>query len=188
MQGEKFKALMKRFQDQGGFKIPDDQKIPWGRTYGPKREDALKMALDKYLDTRQNNFVPKPGEVMELYKNSVTEIDRTAKAQEPPQDLTPTLPKEAVKPVANVDPTQCITQRAHNLINLWRGFGGYGETGKIDGKDGGKYTKVLDDSIIAIHGDLKTPIENEAYRLATMEGSKYSGVNIPITVKARMSV
>jgi hypothetical protein len=185
MTPDQFKALMERFQDQGKFEIEKTHRIPWGRKYMNKRYDAFKMATEKYLDNRTNNWTPNPGELSELYKNSVTEIDRDLKTQQPPQSTTPTIPASAVKPIANVNPSQCITQRAHNLVNRWRGYGGYSEVGKIDGKDGGKYTKALDDSIIAIHGDLRTPVENEAYRLATMDGSKYSGVNIPITVKRR---
>jgi hypothetical protein len=185
MTSQQFANQMMSFQAEGGFIIPKEQQSPWWRAYGSKREDAFKMATEKYLDTRENNFIPKPGELKELYKNSVTEIDRDAKTQEPPEDRTPTIPASAVKPVASVNPSQCITQRAHNLVNRWRGYGGYGETGKIDGKDGGKYTAVLDQSIIDIHGDLRTPVENEAYRLATMAGSKYEGVNIPPAVRAR---
>jgi len=185
MNTQQFATLMMSFQAEGGFIIPKEQQSPWWRAYGSKREDAFQMAYQKYLDTRENNYIPKPGELWERYKNSITEIDRDAKTQQPPQDTTPTIPASAVKPVASVNPSQCITQRAHNLIKNWQNFPGYTETGKIDGKDGGKYTQVLDDSIIAIHGDLKTPVEDEAYRLATMAGSKYSGVNVPGAVKRR---
>ena len=188
MNNRTFADIMMNFQMEGGFKIPKDEQKPWWRAYASKREEVFKMATEKYLDTRENNFVPKPGELKELYNNSRTEIDRDTKTLEPKQDLTPTIPASAVKPVANVDPSRCIQQRAHNLIKRWQGFGGYGELGKIEGKDGGKYTEVIEASIIHAYGDLKTPIENEAYRLATMEGSKYSGVNVPATVKARCQV
>jgi len=188
MTTDTFTPIMQKLMLEGGFIIPEPEREPWRRMYAGKRMDAFEMAVEKYLDTRENNWIPKPGELWERYKNSITEIDRDKLKQQPPQDTTPTIPASAVKPVASVNPSQCITQRAHNLVNRWRGYGGYSETGKIDGKDGGKYTQVLDDSIIAIHGDLKTPVEDEAYRLATMAGSKYSGVNVPITVKARCQV
>jgi hypothetical protein len=180
---------MEKFQAQGGFSIPTDQRIPWGRSYMAKREDAFEMAIKKYLDTRTNNFTPKPGELMELYKNSVTEIDRTAKAQEPPQDMTPTVPIEEVKKMQNTigyDVWPRVVQRAHNLCKRWQGFtSGYDDHGRINGQNNfGKYTGIIDEAIKAQYGDPKTVVENEAFN----QVGKYSGITIPPVVRARCQV
>jgi len=191
MTTDTFTPIMQKLMQEGGFIIPEPEREPWRRMYAGKRMDAFEMAVEKYLDTRENNFIPKPGELKELYKNSVTEIDRDAKTLQPPQDTTPTTPIETVKAIQSgkgYDPSMQITQRAHNLIKRWEGkTAGYDECGRVNGNTNfGKYTGMIDDAIRERYGDPKEVVENEAYTLATMAGSKYSGVNVPGAVKRRM--
>ena len=44
------------------------------------------------------------------------------------------------------------------------------------------------DELLSMVAELQTENNELKRTLATMDGSKYSGVNIPITVKARMKV
>ena len=189
MNSQQFVNQMMSFQAEGGFIIPKEQQSPWWRSYGSKREDAFQMATQKYLDNRENNFVPKPGELKELYKNSVTEIDRDINTQKPPQSTTPTIPMEEVKKIQgtlNYDVWPRVVQRAHNLCKRWQGkTAGYDEYGRVSGgSDFGTHTGIVDDGIRAQYGDPKEVVENEA----VIQSAKYKGVVVPPAVKARRAV
>ena len=180
MQIEDFRSIMNKFQEEGAFTIPEEQRQLWFRVYAEGEKDSLQIAVNEFLAARKDSRTPQPGQLREYYKQAVQKA-----VQPEDHSAKPKLSPEAVKGFKSLNvPSSAVegllNQRAHNLIRRWRGFLGYATDGKIDGGNGqslGGVSEAADKAIREAYGDVVKAVKTRATQFVA-EG-RYPGVRVP---------